>query len=101
MLTSLNWLSDFLPGAKLDAQAIGDALMRGGLPVEHIEQKNDDAILDVEVTSNRSDCLSHVGVAREVAALMKFSFETKEALVTSVTTSANTETSVRIDAPDL
>jgi phenylalanyl-tRNA synthetase beta chain len=28
----------------------------------------DDAILDIDVPSNRGDCLSHIGVAREVAA---------------------------------
>ena len=30
-----------------------------------------DAILDAEVTSNRPDCLSHMGVARELGALLK------------------------------
>ena len=30
-----------------------------------------DAILDAEVTSNRPDCLSHMGIARELGALLK------------------------------
>src|ERR1043166_1299791 len=101
MLTSLNWLSEFLPGAHLDGAAIGDALMRGGLPVEHIEARGDDTVLDVEVTSNRSDCLSHVGVAREVAALMRFPFLTREPLITESRDSVMYATSVRIDAPQL
>jgi hypothetical protein len=74
MNTSLQWLSDFLPGAKLDAQRFGDALTHGGLPVEHFVERGDDTMLDVEVTSNRSDCLSHAGVARELAALLKLEF---------------------------
>jgi len=73
MKISLNWLSDFVPGA-LDAEQLADALMRGGLPVESIETHGDDKVLDVEVTSNRADCLSHVGVAREVAALTSREF---------------------------
>jgi phenylalanyl-tRNA synthetase beta chain len=73
MKTSLHWLSDFLPG-ELDAGALADALTHGGLPVENIESHGGDAVIDVEVTSNRGDCLSHVGVARELAALMNRAF---------------------------
>ncbi|MEO6434147.1 MAG: phenylalanine--tRNA ligase subunit beta, partial [Tepidisphaeraceae bacterium] len=104
MNISIKWLSDYLPapaGPPLDAAVAADALMRGGLPVEKImavgEKGGDDTVLDVEVTSNRSDCLSHVGVARELAALLGREFrdgtiEMKEAgeAVTDVT-------SVRID----
>lgn len=33
-------------------------------------QKLDDVILDIKVTPNRADCLSHMGLAREIGALM-------------------------------
>jgi phenylalanyl-tRNA synthetase beta chain len=69
MKISLEWLSDFLPGP-LDAQTAADALTRGGLPVEMIERFGDDTVIDVEVTSNRSDCLCHLGIARELASLL-------------------------------
>src|SRR5215208_648140 len=67
MKTSLEWLSEFLPGVKLDGAAVAEALTNGGLPVEVIERVGDDTVVDVEVTSNRSDCLSHAGEGREVA----------------------------------
>jgi phenylalanyl-tRNA synthetase beta chain len=70
MKTSLQWLSDFLPGPALDAQKAADALTNAGLPVESIQRQGDDAVIDVEVTSNRGDCLCHLGVARELAALL-------------------------------
>jgi phenylalanyl-tRNA synthetase beta chain len=71
MKTSLEWLSEFLPGSPaLEANACGEALTHGGLPVEHYETHGADRVLDVEVTSNRSDCLSHLGVARELSALL-------------------------------
>jgi len=102
MNTSLQWLSDFLPGAKLDAQAAGDALTNGGLPVEHFEQRADgDVMLDVEVTSNRSDCLSHVGVARELGALLNLRCHETEPVAAESSTPATSATSVRIDAPNL
>lgn len=69
MKISLEWLADFVPGP-LDADAIAEALTAGGLPVENIGRHGADAVLDVEVTSNRGDCLSHLGIAREVAALL-------------------------------
>lgn len=69
MKISLEWLNEYLPGP-LDAQQLADALTHGGLPVEVIEQVGDDTVIDVEVTSNRPDCLSVIGVARELSALL-------------------------------
>ncbi len=40
-----------------------------GLAVEGIHEFGDDYVFDVDVTSNRGDCLSHLGVSREVAAI--------------------------------
>src|SRR3954447_17352712 len=73
MKISLEWLRDSLPQPP-DAQAAADALTHGGLPVETIERHGEDSVIDVEVTSNRGDCLSHLGVARELAALLNREF---------------------------
>ena len=75
MNTSLEWLSDFLPDGVPSAEAAADALTMGGFPVEHVAEAQGDRVLDVEVTSNRPDCLSHAGVARELAALLNLRFE--------------------------
>src|SRR3989442_71767 len=69
MKISLEWIADYLPGA-LDPARAAEALTHGGLPVESIETVGQDTVLDVEVTSNRGDCLSHLGVARELSALL-------------------------------
>src|ERR1700722_11887381 len=73
MKISLEWLGQFLAGP-IDAQVAADALTNGGLPVEVIETVGADTVIDVEVTSNRGDCLSHIGVARELAALLNREF---------------------------
>jgi phenylalanyl-tRNA synthetase beta chain len=73
MKISLEWLSQYLLGT-ITAQQAADALTHGGLPVEVIETIGNDTVIDVEVTSNRSDCLSHIGVARELAALLNLEF---------------------------
>ncbi len=103
MKISLQWLSDFLPGA-LDAQLAADALTAGGLPVETIEHIDGDTVLDVEVTSNRSDCLSHIGVARELSALLNRDFRDAPAPPSessAASTGVTGLSGLRIDAPDL
>src|SRR5215207_6955599 len=101
MKISREWLSDFLPNPP-EAEVIGDALMRGGFPIESVETHESDRVLDVEVTSNRGDCLSHVGVAREAAALLGKPFRDAEsARPTEVSPPVGEVTSVAIEAPQL
>lgn len=87
MKISLEWLSEYLPGP-LDANALAEALTAGGLPVEVIDRVGDDTVIDVEVTSNRGDCLSHLGVARELASLLDRSFKPVEPRVAEAATAA-------------
>lgn len=72
MKTSVRWLNQLLEGQALSGEAIERSLMAVGLPSESREavqtRAGPDECLDVEVTSNRGDCLSHVGLARELAA---------------------------------
>ncbi len=67
MKISLNWLNDYVQTG-LQAEQIAEILSNLGLPCEGIEHLADDSVIDVEVTSNRGDCLSHIGIARELAA---------------------------------
>ena len=57
----------------------------------------DDEVFDIELTPNRGDCLSIVGVAREVAALTNSSM--REVVVESVTANINDVFPVTIEAP--
>ncbi len=100
MKISLEWLRDFLPQVP-DAPAAADALTHGGLPVEVIEQVGQDTVIDVEVTSNRTDCLSHLGVARELAAVLDRPCVEPRPSIAETTTPAHSICSVRVDAPDL
>ena len=70
MLISVRWLNSLLTPGNLTAEEAEAALLRAGFPLESVEPLPDgDARLDVEVTSNRGDCMSHLGVAREIAAV--------------------------------
>ncbi|MHC4326119.1 MAG: phenylalanine--tRNA ligase subunit beta [Planctomycetota bacterium] len=67
MKISLNWLKDYIETG-LGAQEIADILSDLGFPCESIVHLGDDFIIDVEITSNRGDCLGYIGIARELAA---------------------------------
>jgi len=68
MLISYNWLRE-LTDTKLEPQELRERLTMVGLAIDAIEIQESDSVLDVEVPSNRPDCLSHVGIGREVAVI--------------------------------
>jgi phenylalanyl-tRNA synthetase beta chain len=67
MKISLNWLRDYVDTSGCTPQQIGEILSDRGLPIESIEAIGEDIVLHVEITSNRGDCLGHIGIARELA----------------------------------
>src|SRR6185295_15485350 len=100
MFISYKWLRE-LTGTKLSAEEIRDRLTNLGLAVDAVEQRGDDFVLDVEVPSNRGDCLSHVGIARELAANEKSKVQGPKSKVQNAKGSTNDFTSVTIEDPDL
>lgn len=68
MKIALDWIAEYL-STPIAPDVAEQCLINAGLPLESNEPFGSTHILDVEVTSNRSDCLSHIGLARELAAL--------------------------------
>jgi phenylalanyl-tRNA synthetase beta chain len=100
MKISIAWLNEYLD-RPVTADEAADALSRVGFPVEHREQVGSDAVLEVEVTSNRGDVLSHLGTAREVAAAMGRSVKPPSfELPASIETGPAIETVTSIDNRD-
>ncbi|MCY7375494.1 MAG: phenylalanine--tRNA ligase subunit beta [Pyrinomonadaceae bacterium] len=71
MNISYNWLKDLVE-IDLSPPELARKLTNVGLAVEGIHEFGDDFVFDVDVTSNRGDCLSHLGVSREVAAITNY-----------------------------
>ncbi len=69
MLVSFNWLKDYVP-IDVPAEELTRRLMLAGLNHEESKRVGDDLAIDLEVTSNRPDCLGHIGIAREAAVLL-------------------------------
>lgn len=68
MLVSWKWLSRYVDLA-VSHEELSSRLSLSGLNHEGTETVHGDVVIDLEVTSNRGDCLGHVGVAREISVL--------------------------------
>jgi phenylalanyl-tRNA synthetase beta chain len=100
MLISYNWLRE-LTATKLDPQEVRERLTNVGLAVDAVEERAGDFVLDVEVPSNRGDCLSHVGIAREVAVIEKSQVSSFKFQVPKAEGKTADIASVEISDPDL
>lgn len=100
MFISYNWLRE-LTGTKLSPEEIRDRLTNVGLAVDAVEARGDDSVIDVEVPSNRGDCLSHVGIARELAVIEKSKVESPKSKVEQTAGKTSELASVEILDPDL
>jgi phenylalanyl-tRNA synthetase beta chain len=66
-----NWLKDFVD-VTASPEDLASRLALSGTNIGGVEKGPHGAVIDAEVSSNRPDCLSHYGIAREVAAIYKF-----------------------------
>ena len=71
----LSWLADFVT-VPVGVKELADGLDMRGFEVAAVEPaaseaSPDDAVLDLEITTNRPDCLSVTGIAREVGAMYR------------------------------
>ena len=100
MKISLDWLNDYIETG-LEAEAIAEILSDLGFPCEGIDRVGGDVVLDVEVTSNRGDCLSHIGVARELATATGKELKLPQVELEETDKEASEFAQVAIQEPDL
>lgn len=62
----LSWLQEFV-AVPSEPRRLAAELTMLGLTVDSVETSDGDALFEIDVTTNRPDCLSHYGVARELA----------------------------------
>lgn len=100
MLISYNWLRE-LTDTGLTPLELRERLTMVGLAIDSVEESEGDSVLDVEVPSNRPDCLSQVGIAREVAVIESGQVSYPSGKHANVEGRAESLTSVEIRDPDL
>ena len=77
MIVSWEWLSQYVD-LKMSHDELVDRLTMSGLNHEGTEDVDADKAIDLEVTSNRPDCLGHLGVAREISVLFEVPLKTPD-----------------------
>jgi phenylalanyl-tRNA synthetase beta chain len=100
MKISYNWLSELVT-LTLNPKELAERLTMAGLAVEAVERIRDDHILDFDLTSNRPDALSHIGIAREAALICGTSLISRNSALNEVDESVEAAASVEILDPDL
>jgi phenylalanyl-tRNA synthetase beta chain len=104
----LSWLRDYVE-TDLSAEKVAQILSDVGLPCEGIESPlgdglrhlGNDAVIDIEVTSNRGDCLSYIGIARELAAATGKELKTPAVKLDESSKKVTELAAVEIAEPDL
>jgi phenylalanyl-tRNA synthetase beta chain len=100
MIISTNWLADYvqLSGTPAD---LAERLLMAGLNHEATTPVGDDTAIEIEVTSNRPDCLGHIGVAREAAVLFRRPLHVPDPRPLEGGGDAGVHVHVEIHAPDI
>jgi phenylalanyl-tRNA synthetase beta chain len=68
MIIPLSWLKEYVD-ITLTSKELGEKFTEIGLGCEKITKTSDDTIFELEITPNRPDCMSIIGVAREIVAI--------------------------------
>jgi phenylalanyl-tRNA synthetase beta chain len=100
MKISYNWLGELVT-LTLNPKELAERLTMAGLAVEAVEPHGDDHILDFDLTSNRPDALSHLGIAREAALVCGTSLTRQSTELNETDEPVESAAAVEILDPDL
>ncbi len=100
MLYSWNQLTEYLRLA-IRHEDLADRLSLVGFNHESTREVGGDLCLDLEITSNRPDCLTHLGIAREIGLLLGQTPCFVDPPVPHVKANAQVQIRVENQAPDL
>jgi len=99
-ISELGLTKDDYPNAEEDGIFILEGDIKPGTDIKEALGLND-TIIDFEITSNRPDCFSIIGLARESAATFETEFKKPEIVVEEKGEPIDGQVSVEIKAPDL
>jgi phenylalanyl-tRNA synthetase beta chain len=100
MIVSWKWLQRYIKLSDLSDTEVAERLSLSGLNHESTQALTGDWALDLEVTSNRPDCLAHLGVAREIGVLFDRSVQIPDPQPQASGTPIQDWVSVQIESPE-
>ena len=99
MLIPVHWLNEFVQ-TDASPEELAERLTATGNEIEEIRESENGPVFSLKLTPNRSDMLSMVGIAREVAALYEQPFRAPE-MQLPVGGPPEPDVRVEVTAPDL
>lgn len=99
MIVSWNWLRDYLK-LNMSVEELADKLALSGLNHESTSDVGGDLAIDLEVTSNRPDCLNHLGIAREIGVLFDLPINWHEPVLTTAPNAPSTDSLTSVENLD-
>jgi len=96
----LSWLSEYVP-FEVEPRRLADDLTAAGLAVDAIESVGGETVLELDITTNRVDCMNVYGVAREVAALYGLALRPPHTAAPESGKPAKDSLDVTLEAPEL
>src|SRR5947209_19877997 len=99
MRLSRDWLNDYVDLRDVSDEELERRFTEIGHAVEATETHGADTVFDLEITTNRVDAMSHLGMARELAAAFGRELRSAPRFEGETTTAGSVK--VRIDAPEM
>src|ERR1043166_9569038 len=99
MKLSRDWISDYVDLSGISDEELERRFTEIGHAIESVERHGDDTVFDLEITTNRVDAMSHLGMARELAAALGRELRSTPRFDGETTTEGSVK--VRIDAPEM
>jgi phenylalanyl-tRNA synthetase beta chain len=100
MKVPFSWLKE-LVDVPVEPARLGDHLTMAGLAIEGLETHGGETVLDLDVTTNRVDCMNVLGVAREVSVIYGVPLRTPALSFTEKGAPAQEALTVSIEAAEL
>ena len=100
MIVSWDWLLQYVP-LEMSPGELEARLTACGLNHEGSEKVGKDLAIDLEVTSNRPDCLGHIGIAREIAAVYDLPLTLPDPQPSSGPPIEKSEASIQLEVPEM
>ncbi|HEV7503089.1 MAG TPA: phenylalanine--tRNA ligase subunit beta, partial [Vicinamibacteria bacterium] len=100
MKVPVGWLREFA-SFTVEPARLAEDLTLAGLAVDGIEGQGDGAVLDLDITTNRVDCMNVYGVAREVSVLYGTALRPLPVDIREEGPPASVAWRIDIEAPDL
>jgi len=100
MKVPLSWIREFVD-VTAPADEIGTLMGVRGLALEGLETHGDDVVMDFDVTANRPDCMSVIGIAREIATAYQLPLRSSERPNERLDRRSSERVQITIEDPEL